>query len=64
METRRNAATNNLRQTKNENNENLQEAKERSHVGKPKAKSLQRNKRVPLGTLSNSFHPFQTRSKV
>ncbi|CAB3984765.1 G2 mitotic-specific cyclin-A-like, partial [Paramuricea clavata] len=64
METRRNAAANNLRQTKNENNENLQEAKQRSHVGKPKAKSLQRNKRVPLGTLSNSFHPFQTRSKL
>jgi hypothetical protein len=64
METRRNTAINNLCWVKNENDENLQEAKERSHVGKPKAKSLQRNKRVPLGTLSNYCRPIQTRSKV
>ena len=40
MEPRRNTAINNLCRVKNENDENLQEAKERSHVGKPKAKSL------------------------
>lgn len=63
METRRSTTIKN-RRMKNENNENFQEAKERSHVGKSKANSLQRNKRVPLANLSNSCHPFQTRSKV
>ena len=63
METRRNATINN-RRMKNKNNEIFQEETSRSHVGKPKANSHQQNKRVPLANLSNSCHPFQTRSKV
>ena len=59
METRRN-----VRQMKNENNENLQETKERSHAGISKTTGLQRDKRVPLGSLSNSRYPIQTRNKV
>ena len=64
METRQNIVINNLHRVKNENNENLQEAKERSQVGKSKAKSLHQDKRVPLGSLSNSSYPVQTRNKV
>jgi hypothetical protein len=64
METRRNIAINNLRLVKNENNENPQEARKINYGEKSKTKSLQPDKRVPLGSLSNSCYPFQTRNKV
>ena len=63
METRRNNTRNNLYRMKN-GNENIQENEQRSHAAKSQGNNLHRNKRVPLGVLSNACDPIQTRSKV